>query len=100
MTHWHLAEDEEPGATPESPTGSSQAESPPAEPDVPETAPGAAQSGDGFDDAPPRVANDDELVLDLDGFEGPIDALLSLARDQKVDLRKISILGYRPNSTS
>jgi segregation and condensation protein A len=48
--------------------------------------------GDGFDDAPPKSANDDELVLDLDGFEGPIDALLSLARDQKVDLRKISIL--------
>jgi len=48
--------------------------------------------GDGFDDAPPKTANDDELVLDLDGFEGPIDALLSLARDQKVDLRKISIL--------
>jgi segregation and condensation protein A len=50
------------------------------------------QGGDGFDDAPPQSANDDELVLDLDGFEGPIDALLSLARDQKVDLRKISIL--------
>src|SRR6185295_3065350 len=48
--------------------------------------------GDGFDDAPRKSANDDELVLDLDGFEGPIDALLMLARDQKVDLRKISIL--------
>jgi len=34
----------------------------------------------------------DGLVLDLDGFEGPIDLLLSLARDQKVDLHKISIL--------
>lgn len=32
------------------------------------------------------------LVLDLDGFEGPIDVLLTLARDQKVDLTKISIL--------
>ena len=32
------------------------------------------------------------LVLDLDGFEGPIDLLLSLAREQKVDLTKISIL--------
>jgi segregation and condensation protein A len=49
-------------------------------------------SGDEFDDTPQKTANDDELVLDLDGFEGPIDALLSLARDQKVDLRKISIL--------
>ncbi len=33
-----------------------------------------------------------ELVLDLDGFEGPIDLLLTLAREQKVDLTKISIL--------
>ncbi|WP_284735928.1 segregation and condensation protein A [Dongia deserti] len=33
-----------------------------------------------------------ELHLDLDGFEGPIDVLLTLARDQKVDLKKISIL--------
>ena len=32
------------------------------------------------------------LFLDLDGFEGPIDLLLQLARDQKVDLRKIAIL--------
>jgi segregation and condensation protein A len=32
------------------------------------------------------------LLLDLDGFEGPIDLLLTLAREQKVDLTKISIL--------
>ena len=32
------------------------------------------------------------LLLDLDGYEGPIDVLLTLARDQKVDLTKISIL--------
>jgi segregation and condensation protein A len=32
------------------------------------------------------------LVLDLDGFEGPIDLLLALVREQKVDLGKISIL--------
>lgn len=32
------------------------------------------------------------LLLDLDGFEGPIDVLLNLARDQKVDLIHISIL--------
>lgn len=35
---------------------------------------------------------DGALVLDLDGFEGPLDVLLSLARDQKVDLTRISIL--------
>lgn len=32
------------------------------------------------------------LVLDLDGFEGPLHILLELARGQKVDLREISIL--------
>jgi len=32
------------------------------------------------------------LVLQLDGFEGPLDLLLELARAQKVDLAKISIL--------
>lgn len=34
----------------------------------------------------------ERLMLDLDGFEGPLDVLLALARDQKVDLAKISIL--------
>jgi segregation and condensation protein A len=33
-----------------------------------------------------------ELVVDLEGYEGPIDMLLALAREQKVDLTKISIL--------
>lgn len=33
-----------------------------------------------------------DLVLNLGGFEGPIDVLLTLARDQKVDLIHISIL--------
>ncbi|MES2755559.1 MAG: ScpA family protein [Pseudomonadota bacterium] len=35
---------------------------------------------------------DDTLTLDIDGWEGPIDLLLALARTQKVDLRQISIL--------
>ena len=34
----------------------------------------------------------DDLVLSLDGFEGPLDLLLDLARGQKVDLARISIL--------
>jgi segregation and condensation protein A len=38
------------------------------------------------------VASNAELVVDLDGFEGPIGMLLVLAREQKVDLTKISIL--------
>jgi segregation and condensation protein A len=37
---------------------------------------------------PPSSA---ELVVDLEGYEGPIDMLLTLAREQKVDLTKISI---------
>ncbi|MDO6585777.1 ScpA family protein [Salipiger sp. 1_MG-2023] len=32
------------------------------------------------------------LIVDVDGFEGPLDLLLSLSRSQKVDLRKISVL--------
>jgi segregation and condensation protein A len=40
------------------------------------------------DAAPP----DEGLVLHLEGFEGPMDLLLDLARSQKVDLAKISIL--------
>ena len=40
-----------------------------------------------------EAAIEDNLVLDLDGFEGPIDVLLTLARTHKVDITKISILG-------
>jgi segregation and condensation protein A len=40
-------------------------------------------------EAPPPGA---ALVVDLDGFEGPLDVLLMLAREQKVDLKRISIL--------
>ncbi len=36
--------------------------------------------------------DDDDLTLDLDGWEGPLDLLLALARSQKVDLHAISIL--------
>ncbi|WP_171212718.1 ScpA family protein [Ruegeria sp. HKCCA5426] len=32
------------------------------------------------------------LIVDVDGFEGPLDVLLTLSRTQKVDLRKISVL--------
>ncbi|PKB19525.1 condensin subunit ScpA [Novosphingobium kunmingense] len=38
------------------------------------------------------AAGDEALYLELDGWEGPLDLLLDLARRQKVDLRKISIL--------
>ncbi len=44
-------------------------------------------------DRPDYLAQiDDSLVLELDGFAGPIDLLLALARDRKVDITKISIL--------
>jgi segregation and condensation protein A len=35
----------------------------------------------------------DSLVVDVEGFEGPLDVLLAMARTQKVDITKISILG-------
>jgi segregation and condensation protein A len=43
-----------------------------------------------FDERPVRQS--DELTLALDGWEGPLDLLLNLARAQKVDLAQISIL--------
>src|ERR671936_1400774 len=60
-----------------------------------------------MDDAPQQPANPDgfsapgpdviapgegELIVNLEGFEGPLDLLLTLARDQKVDLRRISMV--------
>ena len=40
-----------------------------------------------------RAAPDpDQLTLELGSWEGPLDLLLALARNQKVDLRAISIL--------
>jgi segregation and condensation protein A len=38
------------------------------------------------------VTDSDALTIDIDGWEGPLDLLLALARSQKVDLREISIL--------
>lgn len=40
----------------------------------------------------PAQDDDDSLTLNIDGWEGPLDLLLALARNQKVDLREISIL--------
>ena len=47
-----------------------------------------------FDDVelPERAESEPELHVDVDGFEGPLDLLLELARRQKVDLHRISIL--------
>jgi segregation and condensation protein A len=48
-------------------------------------------------DQPERLAPEDRLaaealIVDVDGFEGPLDLLLTLSRTQKVDLRRISVL--------
>ena len=45
-------------------------------------------SDDAFD-APPRSQT---FVVDIDGYEGPLDLLLALVRDHKLDLAQISIL--------
>jgi segregation and condensation protein A len=47
-----------------------------------------------FETGRPAELADDEpsLVVDVEGYEGPLDLLLALARQQKVDLHKISIL--------
>src|SRR4028118_1519894 len=39
-----------------------------------------------------RADGEPALRVDVDGFEGPLDLLLELARRQKVDLHRISIL--------
>lgn len=64
-----------------------------AEGPEPSAAPDAAMGG--LDNVVPfsDVAPGERLMLALDGFAGPLDLLLSLARTQKVDLAKISILG-------
>lgn len=61
--------------------------------------PGNGQGEDAvapFDDSIPRGEAEEDtsvsLIVDLDGFEGPLDVLLTLARNQKVDLTHISIL--------
>jgi len=49
---------------------------------------------DPFEEDRPDYGADstERLLIDIEGFEGPIDVLLTLARDQKVDLTRISIL--------
>lgn len=51
-----------------------------------------AHAQDDFADPPRPQREPEQLTLDIDGWEGPLDLLLSLARGQKVDLRQISIL--------
>lgn len=48
-------------------------------------------------DQPERLLPEDRmateaLIVDVDGYEGPLDLLLTLSRAQKVDLRRVSVL--------
>jgi len=45
-----------------------------------------------LNEAVERASDEPALIVDVEGFEGPLDLLLSLARQQKVDLTRISIL--------
>lgn len=57
----------------------------------PDTAGGAGAGGGTVTSIEARRAAE-ALIVDVDGFEGPLDLLLTLARTQKVDLRRISVL--------
>ena len=72
-----------------------------AEPGTPEEASQKAaaethgSSGDVADweaDVSREVDEDEKLRVDVEGFEGPLDLLLAMARTQKVDIAKISVL--------
>ncbi len=61
--------------------------------DLPQGRRGGGEPDDWAGIAPDKAGQDDQaLYLELDGWEGPLDLLLDLARRQKVDLRQISIL--------
>jgi len=51
----------------------------------------AAENFDNFESTA-IVADNEALLIQVDGFEGPLDLLLTLARNQKVDIARISIL--------
>lgn len=57
---------------------------------APDLGPEPAFEGWGSADDAPRAG--EALIVNLDGFEGPLDLLLALARTQKVDLAKLSVL--------
>jgi len=54
----------------------------------------SAEPPDAFDIEPDALLGEGEprLIVDLDGYEGPLDLMLDLARREKLDLRAISIL--------
>jgi segregation and condensation protein A len=58
----------------------------------PEPEPNFEANVDAWEAAEDAIGTQQALVVSLDGFEGPLDVLLALARTQKVDLAKISVL--------
>jgi segregation and condensation protein A len=59
------------------------------------SAPAEPEDGGAWDATPLARAERDvaeALIVDVEGFEGPLDLLLALARTQKVDLRRIAVL--------
>ena len=61
--------------------------------DLKHAAPEPWPDGEGALRNPPEPSlNDEALIIDVDGFEGPLDLLLDLARHHKIDLSRISIL--------
>lgn len=51
-----------------------------------------SEIGEAFDAFESVVSAEESLVVAVDGFEGPLDLLLTLARNQKVDIARISVL--------
>ncbi|MGC9420453.1 MAG: segregation/condensation protein A, partial [Rhodovulum sp.] len=58
---------------------------------MPEKGPDSFEEGSARDPVAARLAAE-ALIVDVEGFEGPLDMLLTLARTQKVDLRRVSVL--------
>jgi segregation and condensation protein A len=63
-------------------------------PDTDSPSPTLRSEDAAFDAGGPEVLapGEGELILDLEGYEGPLDVLLNLAREQKVDVRRISMV--------
>src|SRR6476646_10784265 len=64
----------------------------PETPQAPETPQTSQPDFEAWEAAEDAVGTEEALVVSLDGFEGPLDVLRALARTQKVDLAKISVL--------
>ena len=81
---FHIGERKPAWPMPASPT--------PETPHEPATPPTPEADFEAWEAAEDAIGTQEALVVSLDGFEGPLDVLLALARTQKVDLAKISVL--------